>query len=933
MSLKRLLNPEIDNAANDDAYQAHRPLEGWDVYGAPIEVIPVFHDMSWNDYATELLVPEGVPTTFDQSLDVYGVNHGPVFLPPDQSEQRAVDNVTPQPPASSASPETEVEEEQICYGMIFRASVRLHGDMSELHSKLNHGGGYPVPGHYQLSITKCDQQFTVTFPDGSGLGQVNAQLEKALTGIAEQQHCVELEVFAPIRPIQETIGRANKKGEAIVRVNINVYGTRTAAYSIGQEFSSHKIYLQRPDYIRPNIAYENPHMLKLANFQPSTINNVIEAHDEKLPNNDPRKDEAFAKTISTIYASLTRNQTLVGLEGDDRLKTKLLPHQKQALDFMEQRESGPVPDKYRLWKPAEVEGKPCYRHVVTNKTSHLEYVETGGGILADEMGMGKTLSILALILRTLETAHGWAMGQGDAPNTALNEIIIRRRSRATLIIASSDLMINEWFQEMERHFHRRICHALIMIKYHGTNRQISIDIDKLCDADIVITTYHTLASDFTIGRRLLNDLDWYRLVLDEAHIIRRQSTVLYRTVAEFKARSRWCLTGTPIQNRLEDIGSLFAFIRIIPFNSSSNFRKYIATPFDEGGKRRDMAIERFTRLLDSLCLRRTKDLIHLPDQDDRVRRIEFSHEERTQYEQTQKTMMRAAKNQVGGFDQKSTLGLFQVQLQLRILCNHGTWQQPFSWNRRKLHLIDEREAMEASLGRDGEVTCSACKQTMSLLDAGAMYRRFTKHCRHVLCFECIEESNPNTADGAISDCPLCSHLWAQQPSRANATHNSEEDNYFRPHGTSSKVEALMDDVKAGVQSSKSIIFSCWTHTLDLISIYLRRESIAFERIDGECPTSKRQKILEQFTHNPQLRVLIMTTGTGAVGLNLATANRVFIVEPQWNPSVENQAIARALRLGQEQRVQVTRYVVIRTVEQEMRSLQDRKLRMAGLAWE
>ncbi|KAJ4302643.1 hypothetical protein N0V90_001532 [Kalmusia sp. IMI 367209] len=68
-------------------------------------------------------------------------------------------------------------------------------------------------------------------------------------------------------------------------------------------------------------------------------------------------------------------------------------------------------------------------------------------------------------------------------------------------------------------------------------------------------------------------------------------------------------------------------------------------------------------------------------------------------------------------------------------------------------------------------------------------------------------------------------------------------------------------------------------------------------------------------------------------LNLATANRVFLVEPQWNPSVENQAIARAIRIGQAQPVQVTRYVVNRTVEQDMRSLQDKKLKMAGMAWE
>jgi SWI/SNF-related matrix-associated actin-dependent regulator of chromatin subfamily A3 len=772
-------------------------------------VDPVFHDTSWSDYAAELLNSEVNHSALDLSLDGHNVDSAHFFSSQEHTEDWAPDSATPPVMSSSTSPVAEPNEEKICYGMvcsngncnalptdifqIYRASVRLKGDMSELHAKLSNGGDYPVPGHYQLGVTKCEQQFTVIFPDGSCLGEVNAQLERALTGIVEQEQHVDLEVFAPIRPIQDTIGRAYKKGEAIVRVNVNLYGTRAAAHSIGQELSNHKIYLQQPDYCPPKLTYDNPHVLKLKNFQVSTIDQTVGAPEEEQPEDEFQKAEAFKMTISTIYSSLTRNQSLVGLEGDDRLKTKLLPHQKQALDFMEERESGPIRDKYRLWKPCEVDGKPCYRHLVTNNVSHLEHTETGGGILADEMGMGKTLSILALILRTLGAAHSWAQ---DNPTLASSELKTGRRSRAALIVASSDLMINEWFQEMDRHFHRHVCDVLTMIKYHGTNRQI--DSAKLRDADIVLTTYHTLASDHTKNKDLLRDIEWYRLVLDEAHIIRRQSTVLYRTVAELKARSRWCLTGTPIQNRLEDIGSLFAFIRIVPFNSSSIFRKYIAIPFDDGGQRRDMAIKRFTRLLDSMCLRRTKDLLHLPDQEDRVRRIDFSTEERTQYEHTKNMMMRAAKNQVGGLDQNSTLGLFQVRLQLRILCNHGTYQQPFSWNRRKLHLIDEREAMEASLGRDGEVTCSVCKQTMSLLDAGTMFRRFTEHCRHVLCHECIEESMSHIADNSTSSCPLCSHLWVN----SKATHTSEEDQYFRLHGKSSKMEALMMDVQTDVWSSK-----------------------------------------------------------------------------------------------------------------------------------
>lgn len=261
------------------------------------------------------------------------------------------------------------------------------------------------------------------------------------------------------------------------------------------------------------------------------------------------------------------------------------------------------------------------------------------------------------------------------------------------------------------------------------------------------------------------------------------------------------MTGTPIQNKLEDIGSLLAFLKLEPFHSLATFRRFIASPYDEGGKRRTSAIERFTRLLDSVCLRRTKDLLHLPDLQHFTRIIRLSSEERRQYDQTQKTMFRAVRHQNGMLDQKSTLGMFQVQLQLRILCNHGTWQQPFSWNRRKLHLLDEREALEASLGRGGEATCSGCKQTMPLFGAGATFRRYHE-CRHVLCSECVEENVEDDDQVVSSRCPLCMPLWKASTGTIRAKHTSQEDMYFRPSGMSTKMATLMNDVMTQVLDTK-----------------------------------------------------------------------------------------------------------------------------------
>jgi SWI/SNF-related matrix-associated actin-dependent regulator of chromatin subfamily A3 len=310
--------------------------------------------------------------------------------------------------------------------------------MMELSHKINHSIMAPIQGHTQLKIIKPEAQFVIAFPDDTVLGEVNAQLEKALVSITEQGYQLDFEVFAPVRAIQETLGRATKEKEAVVRVQINVYGARSIAHDIGKDLSDQKIYLQRPGYVRGGTTYENPHVLTLTGFQYSTTDITTPLEDTTT---EKTTTETLKSTIKEVYSSLTRDQNLRGLEGDERLNTSLLLHQKTALAFMMQRENGPIPDEYKLWRSTEIEGVICYRHVVTNTRCMMEPVETGGGILADEMGMGKTLSILALILRTLDAAHLWAASV-DAPDEqeALGQWRHRQRSAATLIVASSDRM-------------------------------------------------------------------------------------------------------------------------------------------------------------------------------------------------------------------------------------------------------------------------------------------------------------------------------------------------------------------------------------------------------------------------------------------------------------------------------------------------------------
>lgn len=309
--------------------------------------------------------------------------------------------------------------------------------------------------------------------------------------------------------------------------------------------------------------------------------------------------------------------------------------------------------------------------------------------------------------------------------------------------------------------------------------------------------------------------------VSQAHTIRRQATTFFKACFDLSAISRWCLTGTPIQNRLEDIGTLFAFIRARPFHTLAIFRQYIVTPYHEGGERRRIACERLGLLLDSLCLRRTKERLHLPGHQDKIVPIILTGAEREQYEKTKMTMDRIIRQRAGVYERHNAFSMFQAILQLRIFCNHGTFQRPFSWN--KISRRDMREAAVSALGKNSETSCSACKLPMPVLGSNRIHNNFVDQCSHVLCSECLDDGASNIdATGNGRNCPLCERMGttprkAKLPKRVNdslprdfrlhmenldGSAEEVDDRYFRMNGYSSKMEALMRDVHHNLWTTK-----------------------------------------------------------------------------------------------------------------------------------
>ncbi|KAL2837867.1 SNF2 family N-terminal domain-containing protein [Aspergillus pseudodeflectus] len=791
--------------------------------------------------------------------------------------------------------------ELLCYGMLLRERVRLVGRGTELQEKIiklrDSNTWNPT---FSIRQSSSGELF-LAFPDGTDFGRLSEKMVKALHKLMSIPQ-FEVEAHADLNTIIHAL-RAVKAAEAAIRVDVNVYGGEGSRDRVGWELSKKGLFLQEPDVKRDGTRYDNPHLLRLDGMEDGESEEErdgveaegegeAEGGEEEAP---PERDADFDETIAEVYRNLRRGDGLTRLEGGKNLSKALYPHQAEALDFMTQRETGNIADEYRLWKRQLVGGEQKYRHVITDLEEPEEPDESGGGILADEMGMGKSLTTLVLIGKTMPDAHQWVQHQNHLQGVTLAE----KPCRATLVVVPSRVLINTWIKEIDRQ----------VLIYHGRSRKEAIQ--KAEDYDIVITTYNTLAKEHApklMGgpKSPLHEYAWYRVVLDEAHMIRRRETTFHRAVIELPAKIRWCLSGTPIQNTLDDLGSLLAFIHIRPFHDPRIFRHWISSPFST----RDVkprAIKRLTTLLEAICLRRTISKIALPSPVEIIRTVRLTPLEREQYTLTYADMHRLLAQQAGEYKEKaSTFGTFQIWLQLRSFCNHGTFQPRFSWAKRNL-VADEMDSVR-SLTRDSWDRCLTCREPLPITARDRRSKGVIRGPRE---------------DGRVH-CPVCESLGRSSEGE------DTRDNYLLREGFSSKMQALVEDVRRDLDTKKSIIFSCWTRTLDLISQHLKNANIKFERIDGKTLSTQRQRILDRFDDSGAVPVLIMTTGTGAFGLNLQSVNRVFIVEPQWNPSVESQAIARAIRLGQEQQVLVTRYRVEDSIEEDMCSQQMQKLEISKM---
>ena len=467
-----------------------------------------------------------------------------------------------------------------------------------------------------------------------------------------------------------------------------------------------------------------------------------------------------------------------------------------------------------------------------------------GGILADEMGLGKTLQVLALLaaLRNLPTPH-----LASDPAALHSAFCIPH-----LVVCPTSLVFN-WAAEAAK-----FTPSLRVLALHGGQRGELFA--QIPEHDLVITSYALLRRD----ARQYQGLEFDTIVLDEAQHIKNRQTQNAQAVKAIRARHRIVLTGTPMENSVLDLWSIFDFLMPGYLGTAQDFRERyeVAIARDKSPE----AQGRLARRLRPFMLRRLKREVaaDLPDKIQQVSYCELNEEQRAVYQQVIEASRREILNAVDANGlAKSRMMVLTALLRLRQIC------------------CDLRLLKVSSGLREDGLTMPVVGQA-SRLSPGR---------------PALEPASASETLGPAGEtpAPLIS-------------------------GKMELFGELLEEVLDG--GHRVLVFSQFTSVLALLRDALAAQQIQFCYLDGA--TKDRAQVVQKFQSDTGIPVFLISLKAGGTGLNLTGADTVIHFDPWWNPAVEAQATDRAHRLGQKKIVTSYKLITRGTVEEKILNLQNRK---------
>lgn len=531
-----------------------------------------------------------------------------------------------------------------------------------------------------------------------------------------------------------------------------------------------------------------------------------------------------------------------------------------------------------------------------------------GGLLAQSVGMGKTVEMLALIA----THHS---------------------SDPTLVVVPTT-MLSVWMSEAAKY-----CPELRTVLFHGPRRS-QITMDQLRATDIVVTTYRICVNETQRHVPTLGGIRWGRIILDESHELKSPLSATARAMCRLYAPLRWCISATPYPKGLQHMASLLAFMGVTPFVEmcTASTMDQSSTPMQVLARAREN--QQFASLVHQLLCDMTfwQQKRHVRLDLPPVTHVEdiVPLENADVYQALCASIrLRRAMDAMDTSHHRKARSMHYMRW-LRLASTHyafnathvyGTLQD----NNRAHSTTNTVDAFIESLGSteydqslrgvvdswlQGNETCAICRDVME-------HPALTP-CQHMFCYECIQSAYEHDMQRR---CPLCRkpagngmlrelQITGEVPSSTTEQLWTSMDHLgysvsmpmslhrkITSDATPLKIRRLLYLIHSS--DEKCVVFTQYRSVMHLVGARLDTDSIPYVSIEGRMTPNRRANSIERFQTSDDVKVFLMTTKTASVGITLTAASRIFFIEPCLDIHVRKQAIGRAWRIGQTKPIQVT----------------------------
>ncbi|KAI1321056.1 hypothetical protein EDD11_008637 [Mortierella claussenii] len=518
------------------------------------------------------------------------------------------------------------------------------------------------------------------------------------------------------------------------------------------------------------------------------------------------------------------------------------------------------------------------------------------GILADEMGLGKTAQVIAFLAHLLENGE-----QGPF-----------------LIIVPSSVLDN-WLREFAN-----FCPDIDVRSYYGSQaerEELRHELEEDPTYNVIVTTY-AIATGNNDERKFLNRRRFKGIVLDEGHMLKNCTSARYKQLMSIKTPFRLLLTGTPLQNNLEELLSLLIFIMPDLFAEHEEvLRTMFKVKVDANSEKSTLLsqerIVRARHMLAPFVLRRKKvHVISMPRKVQKVIFCDLHPDQRVLYD---RIMASSALREALGEDLDDPLDLIELE-----------GLDPKAKTKALKKAANAKKAAASSKKAKDQVA-NVLMQMRKAADhpmlfrelyTGDILKKIAKAITREVEFcdsniDLIEEDMTVMTDFEI-------HRMCKQYKSINKF--ALPGDQWMHAGKVQELERLLPQI-IHKEKSRVLIFSQFTMVLDILESILKTMDFKYLRMDGQTKVEERQPLIDSFNEDDSHKIFLLSTKAGGFGINLTGANVVIMYDLDFNPHNDKQAEDRAHRVGQTKDVEVIKLISKGTIEEQIYQLANLKLKL------